>query len=173
MWWPVGCFLLSRICSASTRSLLSPWRARLLSNPRNGSGASLSSTGKRIGLAVVFCWFFIGGIAHFVATDIEMRIVPPYIAWPRAAVIISGVFELLGAFGLLFSSTRRASGFGLFAVTLAVTPANFYMLQHPELFQIPFWILVARMPLQALLLVLIWWSTTPPQKYNTHESGIS
>ena len=48
------------------------------------------------GLIVVFMWFFIGGIAHFVATEAEMRVVPPYIPWPWTAVIISGVFELLG-----------------------------------------------------------------------------
>jgi hypothetical protein len=59
------------------------------------------STGQFAGLAFVFLWFFIGGIAHFAATDTEARIVPPYIPWPVAAVIVSGVFELLGAFGLL------------------------------------------------------------------------
>lgn len=56
---------------------------------------------RNISLPIVFLWFFIGGIAHFVFTGAEMRIVPPYIAWPWAAVIISGVFELIGAAGLL------------------------------------------------------------------------
>jgi uncharacterized membrane protein len=41
---------------------------------------------KLAGMAFVFLWFFVGGIAHFVATETEMRIVPPYIPWPRAAV---------------------------------------------------------------------------------------
>ncbi|MEO6855741.1 MAG: hypothetical protein ABI410_20215, partial [Rhodoferax sp.] len=54
---------------------------------------------KQWGVAFVFVWFFIGGIAHFVATDTEMRIVPPTIPWPRMAVWVSGVFELLGAAG--------------------------------------------------------------------------
>jgi hypothetical protein len=67
------------------------------------------TNGKRAGLAVVFLWFFVGGIAHFVATDLEMRIVPPYIPWPRAAVLVNGVFELLGALGLLWLPTRRAA----------------------------------------------------------------
>jgi uncharacterized membrane protein len=66
--------------------------------------------GKVVGLGFVFVWFFVGGIAHFAATDLEMTIVPPYIPWPRMAVLISGVFELLGAFGLLIPSTRRAAG---------------------------------------------------------------
>lgn len=121
---------------------------------------------KVCGIAFIFLWFFIGGIAHFVSTDTEMRIVPPYIPWPRAAVLISGIFELLGAAGLLWQPVRRAAGFGLFVLTLAVTPAHFYMLQRPELFPIPYWVLVLRLPIQLALLVLIVWSTTPskPEK---------
>jgi len=117
------------------------------------------SVGKRIGLSVVFLWFLIGGIAHFVFTDIEMRIVPPYIPWPRLAVLASGLFELAGAAGLVSRSTRRAAGVGLLLLTLAVTPANIYMLQRHDLFDIPIWLLVARLPLQVALLALIWWST--------------
>ena len=113
------------------------------------------------GLAFVFLWFAIGGVAHFVLTDTEMRIVPPFISWPREAVLVSGVFELLGAAGLLWSATRRAAGIGLFLLTLAVTPANVYMLQQPELFpSVPYWALIARLPLQVALLALIAWSTS-------------
>ena len=113
----------------------------------------------RIGLGVVFLWFFLGGIAHFTATDMEMRIMPPYIPAPRLMVWASGVCELLGAFGLLWSKTRRAAGIGLFALTIAVTPANVYMLQQAELFHVPYWVLVARLPLQVGLLALIAWSS--------------
>ena len=111
------------------------------------------------GLAIVVVWFTIGGIAHFVFTEKEMRIVPDIIPWPRAVVLIAGVFELLGAAGLLVKSARRAAGMGLFALTIAVTPAHFYMLRHPELFDIPYWMLVMRIPLQGALLAVIAWST--------------
>jgi uncharacterized membrane protein len=115
------------------------------------------SRAKLAGLSFVFLWFFIGGIAHFAATRVEMSIVPPYIPWPRAAVLVSGVCELLGAAGLLYRPTRRAALFGLFALTLAVTPCHFYMLQRPELFPVPYLALVARLPLQVALLALIAW----------------
>lgn len=118
---------------------------------------------KTAALAFVFLWFAIGGLAHFVATRLEMRIVPPYIPLPRAAVLVSGVAELLGAAGLLLQSTRRAAGWGLFALTLAVTPANIYMLQRPDLFGIPTWLLILRLPVQAALLALILWSTARPR----------
>jgi uncharacterized membrane protein len=113
------------------------------------------------GLGFVFLWFFIGGIAHFAITEAEMRVVPPYIPWPRAAVLGSGVFELLGALGLMWRPTRRAAGWGLFALTIAVTPVHFYMLERPDLFNVPYWALLARLPVQLALLWLIVWSTAP------------
>jgi len=106
-------------------------------------------------IAFVFLWFSVGGIAHFAATALEMRIVPPDIPWPRAIVLVSGAFELLGAGGLLLRSTRRAAACGLFLLTIAVTPAHFYMLQRPDLFDVPYWLLIARLPLQLALLGII------------------
>ena len=38
------------------------------------------------------------------------------------------------------------------------------MLQRHDLFDFPMWLLVARLPLQAALLALIWWSTQPETK---------
>jgi uncharacterized membrane protein len=125
-----------------------------------------------IGLVIVFLWFLIGGIAHFVATATEMRIVPPYIPWPRATVLVSGVFDLLGALGLLHPSTRRAAGVGLFALTMAVTPAHIYMLRRSDLFDVPYWALVLRLPLQAALLVLIAWSTAAPHVGSHTRRGL-
>src|SRR5271170_4904927 len=119
---------------------------------------------KRVGLILVFLWFLFGGVAHFSLTEVEMRIVPPVIPWPRAAVLVSGVFELLGAVGILIPLTRRAVGVGLFFLTIAVTPANIYMLQHSELFNVPRWALIARLPFQLALLALILWSTWKPRR---------
>jgi uncharacterized membrane protein len=122
---------------------------------------------KRIGLILVFLWFLIGGVAHFSATGMEMRIVPPYIPWPRATVLVSGVFELLGAVGILIPRTRRAAGIGLFLLTIAVTPANVYMLQQAELFNVPRWALIVRLPFQVALLALILWSTWNPRRVDS------
>jgi uncharacterized membrane protein len=126
-----------------------------------GKGGENVRRTKTIGVTLVFIWFFLGGIAHFAATSLETSIVPPYIPWPRVAVLVSGVCELLGAAGLLYLPTRRAAGIGLFLLTLAVTPVHIYMLQHCELFKVPYWILIARLPLQVGLLALIVWSTAP------------
>jgi uncharacterized membrane protein len=93
--------------------------------------------------------------------------VRPWIPWPRETVWVSGAFELLGAAGLLWRPTRRAAGIGLFLLTLAVTPANVYMLQRADLFaNVPHWALVARLPVQVALLALIAWSTARPKPAN-------
>lgn len=126
---------------------------------------------KLAGVVFVFLWFFIGGIAHFAATETEMRIVPPYIPWPRAAVLMSGVFELLGAAGLLWRSTRRPAGIGLFVLTIAVTPCHIYMLQRPELFPVPIWALWLRLPIQLALLALIAWCTPAERRFLRRRSS--
>lgn len=118
-----------------------------------------ASTLRRAALTFVFLWFLLGGIAHFVATDLEMRIVPPWLPWPREIVWVTGVLELAGAAGLVWRRTRRVAGLGLAALTVAVTPANVYMLQAAARFDVPVWLLVLRLPLQLVLLGLILWST--------------
>jgi uncharacterized membrane protein len=133
----------------------------MIADPKNAPPSALAMIPilKRVGLVLVFLWFMIGGVAHFSLTEAEMRIVPPSIPWPRAAVLISGVFELLGAVGILIPVTRRAAGIGLFLLTIAVTPANVYMLQHAELFNVSRWALIVRLPFQVALLAMIIWST--------------
>lgn len=121
------------------------------------------STGERAGVGALFLWFLIGGIAHFAFTASEMRIVPPALPWPRELVLITGGFELLGAAGLLWQPVRRAAGIGLLLLTIAVTPANVYMLRHAALFDVPLWALWLRLPLQVGVLALIAWVTSLPR----------
>ena len=113
---------------------------------------------QRAALAFVVLWFCLGGLAHFAFTETEMRIVPDWLPHARVLVLASGALELLGAAGLLWPRWRAAAAWGLFALTIAVTPANVFMLQHAERFPaVPVSLLVLRLPLQLALLALIWW----------------
>jgi uncharacterized membrane protein len=114
---------------------------------------------KKIGLSIVFVWFIVGGIGHFVAPEFFVKIIPPGLPLRLTAVYISGFFEILGALGLLRRASRRPAGIGLFALTVAVTPANVYMWLNPTLFPaVPESLLTARLALQLALLGCIWWS---------------
>jgi uncharacterized membrane protein len=117
---------------------------------------------RRLTLGFVFLWFFIGGIAHFAFTSVEMTIIPPWLPHHRLLVLVSGAFELLGAIGILIGATRNAAGWGLLLLTVAVTPANVFMWQHAALYPaIPYVVLTGRLPFQAVLMAGIWWSTRP------------
>ncbi len=109
------------------------------------------SVGQRIGLWFVFLYFLDWRRAcHFLYMPLFVQIVPSYIPFPLLAVIVSGVFELLGAIGVMIKRTRSAAGIGLTLLTIAVTPANVVMYQHAEQFsQGPSWLLLVRLPFAA------------------------
>jgi uncharacterized membrane protein len=116
--------------------------------------------GKYGGLTVVFLWFTVFGLSQFTATDALVRIVPPYVPFPRAVVLMTGAIELAAAVALWVPRWRPYAGAALFALTICVTPANIYMWMNPNLFPaIPEAALGARLLVQVVLLLCIWWST--------------
>ncbi len=128
----------------------------------------------------MFAWFFGGGVAHFTATAFFVSIVPPWVPLPLAVVYVSGVIEIVLALLILWPAIRPLAGWGLIALTLAVTPANIHMYMNPEQFpdasQSDYLI---RLIVQVFLLVLIWWSTRVPmasdhaQPVNSGQSSLS
>ncbi|MEO6052798.1 MAG: hypothetical protein ABIP97_02185 [Chthoniobacterales bacterium] len=105
-------------------------------------------------------FFLITGILHIVHPQPLIAIVPPWLPKPALVVFVSGFFEIIGGFGFLLAPLRKSAGIGLILLLIAVFPANIYMLtSHPYLMEqrIPDWILWVRLPLQALLIALIWW----------------
>ena len=115
---------------------------------------------KYLGLAIVFAWFMGGGVSHFTNAEFFLNIMPDWLPAPLALVYVSGVFEILGAIGILIPRTRMWAGNGLIALTLAVTPVNVHMWLNPELFpDVPEGLLSIRLVVQVLLLACIWWST--------------
>jgi uncharacterized membrane protein len=122
---------------------------------------------KFVGLAFVFIFFMGGGISHFTNADFFVAIMPPYLGWHLELVYLSGVFEILGAIGVLIPRLRQLAGAGLIVLVICVTPANVHMWMNPELFpDVPQVFLTIRLVLQLLLLWLIWWSTRVPAADN-------
>ena len=118
---------------------------------------------KHLGMALVFAWFMFGGISHFTDAPFFVAIIPPWIGWHLEIVYISGVFEIIGAVGILIPRTRQLAGNCLLILVIAVTPANIHMWLNPELFpDIPALFLSVRLVVQVLLLWCIWWCTRMP-----------
>jgi uncharacterized membrane protein len=98
------------------------------------------------------------GVTHFAAPQPFVRIMPAWLPAPLLLVWVSGLFEVLGGVGLFVPRTRNAAGIGLAALYVAVFPANVNMALHPMSFgEVPQAALLARLPLQAVLIALALW----------------
>ncbi len=68
----------------------------------------------------------VSSIGHFVRTATYASIVPPEFSHPQAWVIVTGIFELAGAIGLLLPKTTRTAAICIAMLMIAVFPANIY-----------------------------------------------
>lgn len=103
--------------------------------------------------------FATAGILHFIFPDQYSATIPAWLPAHGALVAISGICEIAGAFGLLIPRLRRAAGFGLLLLCVAVLPANVQMWLAAMAAHKAIWIellLLLRLPLQIPLMVWIW-----------------
>lgn len=116
----------------------------------------------RLILRILAAVFFMGGGAnHFRNPGFYERIIPPNFPWPYALVLISGVAEIVGGVGLLVPPLHRTAAWGLIALLVAVFPSNIYMAIESKKFadlHLPAWLLVARLPLQAVFVAWVWFA---------------
>ena len=75
----------------------------------------------RIALAAMFLLAALGRLA---TPDALLQMIPEPLPLRREALYLSGLFEALGAVGLLVPRLRRAAGLGLAILMIAVLPAN-------------------------------------------------
>ena len=117
-------------------------------------------TGKALNLALMSLFYVAAGIFHFVKPEMYLKIMPPYLPAPRALVFLSGVAEVTLGVGLLIPATQVWAAWGLIALLVAVFPANIYMYQlGGAAFGWPDWVLLARLPLQLVLIAWAYWHT--------------
>ncbi|MES2694003.1 MAG: DoxX family membrane protein [Verrucomicrobiota bacterium] len=104
-------------------------------------------------------FFVVGGLNHFRDPAIYLGMMPPWLPWPVAMNAISGAAEILGGLGLLVPATRRAAGWGLLALLVAVFPANVHVALQGHMPGTSFSPLVLwlRLPFQLLFMLWVWW----------------
>lgn len=118
--------------------------------------------------------FVVAGILHFTHTEFYFKIMPPYLPYPHALILISGVCEIIGGAALLVPQLQRLAGYGLIALLLAVFPANIYMLINnanagAAMFSpLLLWL---RLPLQFVLIAIVWWCTRMETPRVVRNSG--
>jgi len=100
------------------------------------------------------------GVSHFTSMREDfLRMMPPWIPWPRAMVYFTGICEIAGAVGLLLPEFRRAAAYALIAFFLAVLPANIHAARAGiTLRGKPATNLWLRIPMQILFIAIAFWS---------------
>ena len=117
---------------------------------------------RKLALLALSTFFIAVGIDHFINPDFYLAIMPPMFPLHLEAVYVSGLFEILGGFGLLLSRFRKISGWGLLALLIAVYPANIYMAMTPEAFpEISIFALYFRLALQFIFFFWAYSLTRP------------
>ncbi len=99
---------------------------------------------------------FVGaGVLHLAAPQVYDPAMPPWVPVPRAAIALSGLAEIAGGLGLVQPSPRlrRAAGWGLVLLLVAVYPANVWMAMAGA--GGPPWALWGRLPLQGALVAAV------------------
>lgn len=118
---------------------------------------------KRSLLYPMAAFYVFAGVNHFRAPEFYVAIMPPYLPWHEALVLLSGVAEILCGIGLLIPRTRVLAAWATIALLLAVYPANIHvalndvpMAGRSEGLGIWNWV---RLPFQFVLIAWAWWYT--------------
>lgn len=100
--------------------------------------------------------YILAGINHFRSPKMYEHIMPPYIPAPSSMVVLSGVFEMVFGLMLLNPETQSIAAWGIILMLLVFFTVHIHMLTHERAsMKLPRWVLIARIPLQFLL---IYWA---------------
>jgi uncharacterized membrane protein len=115
----------------------------------------------RIALAAMFVFTAVSHFHPRTRPDL-VRMVPASLPAPALLVTVTGVFELLGAVGLLMPRALPLAAYGLIALLVAMFPANVHAAREGLMIvgrrATP---LVWRLPLQLFWIAALWWVRSP------------
>lgn len=107
---------------------------------------------------VLFIIFMSSGIGHFVAKDFYLRLVPPYVPFPEAVILITGALVLLMGIGIVTPGVKKLTSKFMVLFSLCTLPSILYLVSHPALFpEISVQLLVMTIPSQMAILVSAYW----------------
>ena len=124
---------------------------------------------------ILMSFFYVSaGIRHFTAPDFYLRMMPPYIPFHEAMVVISGVAEIVLGAALLVPQMRVYAAWGVITLLIAVFPANIHAAwANVQIAAFPLWANWARLPLQAVLIAWAWWHTREASEPARADSQIA
>lgn len=117
---------------------------------------------KKIALYLIALSFILVGVEHFRNAEFFVKLMPPYLPFHLELVYLSGTFETLFGFGLVFPRFRKRAAFGLILLLIAVFPANIHLAMSTtaqELTGISAEAALFRLPFQLLFLGIVYWAS--------------
>lgn len=109
--------------------------------------------------SLLIAFYLIAGMLHFLMPSFYLPLIPPYLPYPVAINIASGVAEVLLALLVAYPKTRRIGAFGLVCLLLLFVPAHLYVIQVggcTASLCVPAW--VAHTRLWVVHPLLVWWA---------------
>lgn len=108
---------------------------------------------------ILAIFFILAGTNHFRTPSVYLAMMPPSLPWPSGLSAIAGACEILGGVGILVPGYRRAAGWGLVVLLVAVFPANFHVARIGYMagFSFSAALLWLRLPFQLVLIAWVAW----------------
>lgn len=107
-------------------------------------------------------------LGHFKFTEGMTMMIPPFIPFKKAMVLLTGLMEIAAGIALLFPATRYATGIFLILFFVALLPANIYAANHRLDYQKGTYdgkgpaYLWFRVPMQVFLIAWVWYFAVQP-----------
>jgi len=99
--------------------------------------------------------YVLAGINHFAQPKFYLKIIPPFLPFPKMINWGTGLLEVGLGIMLLFPGYQSLAAWGIIALLIAVFPANIYHFMKGYRKKKVVAVLAIRLPFQ---FVLIWWA---------------
>lgn len=116
---------------------------------------------KKTSLILLIALYLVAGSNHFRQPEVYLKLIPPYLPFPKILNLAAGFFEIVFGFMLIFKPTRKYAVYGIILMLIAFIPAHVYMIQIAPFMlgeltvtKTGAWI---RLPLQAVLILWAYW----------------
>jgi uncharacterized membrane protein len=119
---------------------------------------------KKTVLLLMFGFYFIAGINHFIHASTYLTIIPSYLPFPTTINYLSGFFEISLSLLIIPLQTRKQACLAIVLMLLAFMPAHIYMIEKAAIapfvlgkYTITPFIAWLRIPFQALFILWALW----------------
>jgi len=107
---------------------------------------------------LLFLVFFSTGLGHFLETDFYMKMMPPYIPFHVAIVLVTGFCEFLMAIFIIIPETKKFAAKAMVIFLLSYLPAVFHIMTNMAAFpEVSRQLMLFTLPAHFLMIIMSWY----------------